>query len=495
MQLIETLEEKYHNWQQKAREKYLSGYYPGHERMPNFIVRGLYWVGYFIGDFLPLILNLIDGIYQAIRRLTAFVVGLLIEASIFIVLLGSIVFSISHSIERLRIAGATGGLEYVGVLMFEVIFIGSAATLTGILMKKKKPSGLVEWLGLICTILGFLVGLGFVWWSNFNGMAQNWEGWIIGSVVPLLVLIGEVVLAYRYVSESEEGNQARLLAFIRRNGVAPEDALKAIEMYLRTQPQVQPQTVEQPTAKAVADPVENTVEVDTISGSKSGSETVENPVENLPQNRIEPVAKMVVDPVEEAVEKPTEKDDEKVKETDEKSTAKVVEEPTEKVDEKQPVEMAQSPDVSTDSADVKTTKNGTISPEEKEAIPTAETVEEPVEKAVVEAVENAVENDAVEDQETNRDLVENAVEKTTANEKEKVASTVEKPTKKTTKRTLKKDSNLKLKKSIKRWALDYFQKNGKPPGRVIIEKEFGMNQNQARLVANEIKKELGIKAS
>jgi hypothetical protein len=223
----------YQEWQQNARNRYLEGYYPGHKRVPNPIVLSLYGIGYFFGDFVPLILNLINGIYWAIKRLVAFVVGLLIEASIFIVLAGSVVFSVFHSIDRMRVAGATGGLEYVGVLMFEVIFIGSAATLTGFLMKKKLPRGFIEWLGLSFTILGFFVGLAFVWWSNFQGMAPTIEGRIIGSAVPLLVLIGEGVLAYRFIIENKE--EVSLQELIRRNQLSTDEVKSLIEDHVKKQ--------------------------------------------------------------------------------------------------------------------------------------------------------------------------------------------------------------------------------------------------------------------
>ncbi|MBA4544593.1 MFS transporter [Thermoactinomyces daqus] len=196
----------YHDWREKARNRYLEGYYPGHKRVPNSIVLSLYGIGYFISDFVPLILNFINGVYWAIKRLVAFVVGLLVEASIFVVLAGSVIFSVAHSLVQMRKVGATGGLEYVGVLMFEVIFIGSAATLTGFLMKKKIPRGFIEWMGLVFTIVGFLVGLSFVWWANYHGMKPTLEGRIIGSAVPLLVLIGEGILAYRFIEQAELEN-------------------------------------------------------------------------------------------------------------------------------------------------------------------------------------------------------------------------------------------------------------------------------------------------
>jgi hypothetical protein len=172
-----------------------------HYREPNKIVRKLYAVGYFIGDFVPLLFSLINGVYWVCKQLIAFIVGLLIESSIFIVIIGSIIFSVSHSIRQLRSVGATNGLEFIGVLMFEVIYIGASATLTSFLMKRRLPNGFMEWMGLGFTFLGFIVGLTFVWWSNVKGMVPTLEGRIIGSMVPVLVLISEGILAFRYISD------------------------------------------------------------------------------------------------------------------------------------------------------------------------------------------------------------------------------------------------------------------------------------------------------
>jgi hypothetical protein len=222
----------YHEWQQNARKRYLDGYYPRHERMPNFIVRVLYWIGYFFGDFVPLIMNLIDSIYMTIRRLFAFIASLLIEASTVIVLIGTIAFSISHSIELLRRAGATGGMEYIGILMFEVVFIASTATLTGTLMKKKKPRGFFSIMGLAFSIAGFIMGLLFVWWSNVTGMAPTRTGQIIGFSTPILLIIAEGILAYRYLNESAEEDESQVIEIIQRNRLTVEDVRHAIQLYL-----------------------------------------------------------------------------------------------------------------------------------------------------------------------------------------------------------------------------------------------------------------------
>ncbi|WP_229752077.1 hypothetical protein, partial [Marinithermofilum abyssi] len=168
---------------------------------------------------------------MTIKRLLAFIAGLLIEASTFIVLIGTIAFSIFHSIELLRQAGATGGLEYVGVLMFEVVFISSTATLTGTLMNKKKRNKFSN-MGFAFSIAGFILGILFVWWSNISGMASSWTGGIIGFCTPVLLIISEGILAYRYLNESTKEDETQVMEIIQRNRLTVGDVLKAIEMYL-----------------------------------------------------------------------------------------------------------------------------------------------------------------------------------------------------------------------------------------------------------------------
>jgi hypothetical protein len=181
----------YHERKKNAKDKFLQGYYPKHVRTPNLIVCWLYEVGYFFGDFVPLVMNLIEGIYQVIRRMIAFVVTILIEASTGIVLLGTILFSVFHSIEFLRRSGAVGGLEYIGVFMFEVVFISSTATLTASLMRKERPNPF--------SIIGFLLGIAFVEISNITAMNSTWEGIAIGAATPILLIIAEGILAYQYM--------------------------------------------------------------------------------------------------------------------------------------------------------------------------------------------------------------------------------------------------------------------------------------------------------
>lgn len=221
----------YQEWQENSRSRY----YPRHDRTPNLIVRLLYGIGFFVGDFVPLTLNLIDGIYMTLKRFLAFIVGLLIEASTVVVLIGTIAFSVAHSIELLRRAGATDGLEYVGVLMFEIVFISSTAILTGMLMNWNPK--VFRTAGFWFCSTAFMVGVGFVLWSNISAMAPTWEGKAIGILTPLLLIISEGLLAFRNVEAGGDIGYipAELLKWLQKNKVSPEEIIQAVEAFRKEQ--------------------------------------------------------------------------------------------------------------------------------------------------------------------------------------------------------------------------------------------------------------------
>lgn len=198
--------------------------YPNHSRTPNPVVRGLYSAGFFIADFGPMLVNLFNAFYITARKLFAFLIGLLIELSTVIVLIGTIVFSVFHSLELLRRGGAVGGMEYVGVIMFEIVFISSVAIITRSLMNGEKPDPY--------SIIGFVLGFSFVEWSNITGMAQNWTGWIIGFFTPILLIITEGILAYQFMSDKEKKRMRDINRIIKKHSeLTPADLEKAIAMY------------------------------------------------------------------------------------------------------------------------------------------------------------------------------------------------------------------------------------------------------------------------
>ena len=228
----------YQEWQESVKRKFDDGYYPDHDRVPNVIVRFLYGIGFFLGDFVPLTLNSINGIYTTIKRLLAFIVGLLIEASTVVVLIGTISFSVAHSIELLRRAGATGGLEYVGVLMFEIVFVSSTATMTGMLMSRQ--SKIFKTAGFWLCAAGFLVGVGFVLWSNVSAMSSNWEGWTIGILTPVLLIIAEGIIAVRNWETGKIPGHIphNLVQWMRENQVSYEEIMLAVEAFRKERPEM-----------------------------------------------------------------------------------------------------------------------------------------------------------------------------------------------------------------------------------------------------------------
>lgn len=215
----------YQGWQENSRSRY----YPRHDRTPNLIVRLLYGIGFFVGDFVPLTLNLIDGIYRTLKRFLSFIVVLLIEASTVVVLIGTIAFSVAHSIELLRRAGATDGMEYVGVLMFEIVFISSTAILTGMLMNWNPK--VFRSAGFWFCSTAFMVGVGFVLWSNISAMAPTWEGKAIGILTPLLLIISEGLLAFRNVETGKDAGYipAEFLKWAQDNKVSFDEIVQAVE--------------------------------------------------------------------------------------------------------------------------------------------------------------------------------------------------------------------------------------------------------------------------
>ncbi|MBD1373891.1 hypothetical protein IC620_16220, partial [Hazenella sp. IB182357] len=123
------------------------------ERKPNFIVRGLYKFSDFILDFAPIF----SAIFSFLGRFSLVLVNLIILA-------GTIIFSASHSLQLLRLAGATDGLEWVAMVVWELIFIFSSIILANDFRKGNWKSGWAPW-------LGFLMGFLFVEVSNVMGMA------------------------------------------------------------------------------------------------------------------------------------------------------------------------------------------------------------------------------------------------------------------------------------------------------------------------------------
>lgn len=144
----------------------------GHTRKPNAIVRGIYVIADWCGDFGYLANQAKQGLIST---------GLVVTN--FIILLGILITSAVHSLELLRYAGATHGIEYILLIVFEALFLFSS-----LLLDQAFKRGIASIKKSWHVWLPFLIGLVFVFFSNFLGMAQNYAGWIIGGITPVLLL-------------------------------------------------------------------------------------------------------------------------------------------------------------------------------------------------------------------------------------------------------------------------------------------------------------------
>ena len=162
----------------------------GHTRKPNMIVIGLYWIFDKIQDFVPMF----SVFFKFLGRSSLIIVNLIILA-------GTIIMSAAHSLELLRYAGAKNGLEWVGVVIWELLFIFSSILLANDFKKGNGRSGWGPW-------LGFGLGFAFVEISNIMGMAGNWIGIGIGISTPILLLVSKGLLAHQFKSNSQTVKQS-----------------------------------------------------------------------------------------------------------------------------------------------------------------------------------------------------------------------------------------------------------------------------------------------
>ncbi|TCS92225.1 hypothetical protein EDD58_11416, partial [Hazenella coriacea] len=162
----------------------------GHIRQPNLIVRGLYGVFDWFGDFKPMI----SAFFGSIGRLSLVITNL-------VILVGTIILSASHSLELLRDAGFMYGLEWIAVIVWESCFIFSSIILSNDFKKGNLKSGWAPW-------LGFLLGFGFVELSNISGMSDTWIGRAIGICTPILLLVSKGLLAHQFKKKSNQPTES-----------------------------------------------------------------------------------------------------------------------------------------------------------------------------------------------------------------------------------------------------------------------------------------------
>lgn len=160
-----------------------------YKRRPNPIVRGLYIVFEFFGDFVPMF----DALFSFLGRTVLILVNLIILAS-------AIIISAAHSLELMRYAGMRGGLEWVGMVAFELTFIFSSHLLDKDFRRRNWKSGWATW-------TGFLMGVVFVGFSNYMGMAHNKVGRTIGLAIPALLIVSKGLLMHQARQRAEAAQE------------------------------------------------------------------------------------------------------------------------------------------------------------------------------------------------------------------------------------------------------------------------------------------------
>lgn len=218
---------------------------------PNWLVRSIYNVVDWLGEF--------GDIVNATKRGTGYMVAVTVST---LVTLSILIASTIHSVELLEHAGLSGGLQYVMLLPFEVLFLSSSSALNkSILQGKWFP--LFPW-------AGFVVSLVFIWRSNVTGLADNIDGQVLAWSTPFLLLISKGLLGW----------------YVKNGKVEAEDSRTEVEPAV----EIIEDTEQKPDEIVEENPVPETIEPITLEDEKtdeSPAEIVaENPTEIIEENPI-----------------------------------------------------------------------------------------------------------------------------------------------------------------------------------------------------------------
>ena len=106
----------------------------------------------------------------------------------FLVLGCNLVVSFSHTLDLFRAGGFRGGLEYVGAVGVETVFLMGAFSIVYARLKGQSPD--------IPSIMGGLLGVALVSWSNVRaGLAYGWTGILLGLSTPASLVVAEAILS------------------------------------------------------------------------------------------------------------------------------------------------------------------------------------------------------------------------------------------------------------------------------------------------------------
>ena len=241
----------------------------GHTRKPNGIVRGIYWLIDWFGDF--------SYLFRTIKRFIGYSTLITIN---FLILVCIIVSSAAHSLQLLRYAGAPVGIDFALLFAWEAMFI-TGSFLLDKAIKLKKYFAFSPW-------MMFLFGWIFVEASNIIGMAHNLAGILIGGATPIILLFNKGALLWLI----KHGNASE---FRGRNnaGINPE-------MLQVSSQKSAPNSEEKPAKSSLnfvqkllqkfKKPAAKTSENYTEIGSETTSENEKNNAENSSENEVEKIS-------------------------------------------------------------------------------------------------------------------------------------------------------------------------------------------------------------
>jgi hypothetical protein len=481
----------------------------GHTRKPNVIVQLLYILFDKCGDFVPMFRSL----FTFIGRFSLVVVNL-------VILVGTIVLSAAHSLELLRYAGFHYGLEWVAMVVWELVFIFSSIILSNDFKRGNWRSGWAPW-------AGFGLGFAFVEVSNILGMADNWIGLSIGISTPILLLVSKGLLAHQFKrtdDQKEMVSQTEPTAQVETNPVEKME-------WKNSQPINQNEEL-----ISTTEMVEPTIQTTTENNQKTATEmdelSTKKMVEQATEKMDEPPTKKVVEStIEKVVETSTEKvvdstASEMVDQLPEKQPEEQPQPTTNESTDHQPIRLDDDQPQPNTFEPVESMESASNQPdeetEESPVLESVETTKKMVEQATEKVDEINQENNQENDQSTNHvfdqptnqftnqifdqknnqisdpntNQLTNQISTTQisgeSNQPEDEETTIE-PTKKTTKRKkqlTRSSSTEKMKKAAKKWAKDFYNQNGKLPGRLKLQNGAGCTDHVARQALAELKEEL-----
>lgn len=455
----------------------------GHTRKPNFVVRFLYGLFDWFGDFGPMFRWIGRGIWKTARGTWDFLVKAVMLSINLLLVVGIIYLSVRHSYRLLIYAGLEPGLEaFVGVGLFETVFIYCSIVID--LANKNGKRSTWAW-------VAFLIGFVFVEVSNYTGMANNWVGRSVGITIPFLLLVMKKVLEHQFKKEEKPSWFSLIFNWLKSKFEKKKTDHQPAKTGAKTVTNSDIKAGAVDTNPGGKMDVKLDAKVDMKTDGQAGAADIKLDTKVDAQTDVKPDVKADIKPGTEGVKADVE--------TGAKLDAEVDTTPGAQVDAKTDARTDAQAGVE---ADVQTDANAGVKPDAKSGVevdtkPDTQTDVKP-------DTEPGVETDGKVDAETDTksDADDGAKADTETDTKVDADDGMKVDAQAGRKRGAKKTSTKKSTatndpefKEVKRWAKKFQREKGKVPGRVEIQKKFGFGKSLSSRFAARLKEELEGKAS